>query len=149
MTSYVVMTGREGPTGETTRFVKDGFIVFAFALPLVWLLWKKLWLEAALYFAAIGILGAALYRADLANAAPLSALITFGLNLVVGLEGGSWLKRSLESAGFSAADIVVARNERQAEEMYASRMVSVPIPYPSRAVGVSPSTSLIPLTGNI
>ncbi len=149
MTSYVVMTGREDPTGETTRFVKDGFIVSAFVLPLIWLLWKKLWLEAALYFAAMGILGAVLYRADLANAAPLSALITFGLNLVVGLEGGSWLKRSLESAGFSEADIVVAQNARQAEEMYASRMVSVPTPYPPRAVGVSPATSLIPLTGNI
>ena len=149
MTSYIVMTGREDPTGETTRFVKDGFIVSAFVLPLVWLLWKKLWLEAALYFAALGILGAVLYWADLPNAAPLSAIITFGLNVIIGHEGGAWLKRSLESVGFSEADIVVARNERQAEEMYASRMVSVPIPYPSRAFGVSLSTSLIPLTGNI
>ena len=149
MTSYIVMTGREDTTSETTRFVKDGFIVFAFALPLVWLLWKKLWLEAALYFAAIGILGAVLYWSEIQNEATLSALITFGLNLIVGLEGGSWLKRSLETAGFSETDIVVARNERQAEEMYASRMVSASIPYPSWAVGVSHSTSLIPLTGNI
>ena len=149
MTSFVVMTGSEDPTGETTHFVKDGFIVSALALPLVWLLWKKLWLEAALYFAAMGILGAVLYLANLPNAAPLSALITFGLNLVVGLEGGAWSKRSLESTGFSEANIVVARNRRQAEEMYASRMVSVPTPYPSRALGVSPATNLIPLTGNL
>lgn len=149
MTSFVVMTGREDRTGETIRFVKDGFTVLAFALPLIWLLWNKLWLEAALYFAALGILGAALYWSDLPTAAPLSALITFGSNLIVGLEGSAWLKHSLESAGFVETDVVVAKNERQAEATYASRMVSVSTPHPLRTLSVSPSNSLIPLTGNI
>ncbi len=149
MTSYVVMTGRNDPASETTRFIKDGFTVFAFALPLVWLLWKKLWLEAALYFAAVGILGAVLYWSDIPNAAPLSTLITFGLNLIVGLEGNVWHRRALELHGFSETDVVMAKNERQAEETYASRMISAPIPYPSRASPVSSSSSLIPLTGNI
>ena len=149
MTSYIVMTGRNDPTGETTCFVKDGFIVFAFALPLVWLLWKKLWLEAALYFAAVGVLGATFYWSDLPNAALLSALISFAMRLIAGLEGSAWLKRSLESAGFSEVDVVVAKNEREAEETYAFRMVSVSIPHPSRSLGVSYSSGLIPLTGNI
>ncbi len=149
MTSYIVMTLRNKQTGETTRFVKDGFTFFVFALPLVWLLWRKLWLEAALYFAALGILAATLYWSDLPNAVLLSALITFGLNLIVGFEGSVWLQRSLESSGFSEAGIVVASNERQAEEAYAFRMVCAPVPHPSRALGVSSPTSLIPLTGNI
>ena len=149
MTSYVVMTGRDDPTGETTRFVKDGFTTLAFALPLVWLLWKKLWLEAALYFAALGIIGAVLFWADIPNAAPLSALITFCMNLTVGLEAGAWLKRSLESEGFSEAAVLVARSERQAEEMYAARAVGAWFPHGSRSPSASLSTGLIPLTGNL
>ena len=54
MASYVVM---QAPGGAAVRdaddavFVRDGFAYLAFFLPVVWLLWHRLWIEAALALA--------------------------------------------------------------------------------------------------
>jgi hypothetical protein len=144
MKSYVVMTSSE--TNEAVHFIKDGFSAFAFALPLVWLLWKKLWLEAALYFGLMGIIAALLLWSGLRDAAALSAILTIGLNAIVGLEGGVWVRRSLEQRGFQASDFIVAPNERSAVEMYASRMVSTSVPHGFRAVSDRfPTNIFLPL----
>ena len=55
MASYVVMEPpgvRQDEASEGALFIRDGFSVIAFLVPPLWLLWRRLWIEAALAFAA-------------------------------------------------------------------------------------------------
>ncbi|TIM25221.1 MAG: DUF2628 domain-containing protein [Mesorhizobium sp.] len=57
MAVYVVMEppGR-GEKPDTTAFVRDGFSWLGFLVPPLWLLWHRLWIEAALAFVAMALL---------------------------------------------------------------------------------------------
>ncbi|MGB8817537.1 MAG: DUF2628 domain-containing protein [Rhizobiaceae bacterium] len=149
MTRYIVMNERAEASGETIRFVRDGFHAFAFVLPVVWLLWNRLWLEAALAFAAMGICAAAT-NAFIPDALPaMSAMFKLAIGLLVALEGPAWLVADLERQGLVARDVVIGRSLHEAEEIVASKMNAVAKPAPAASGSFRPvsQTSLIPLAG--
>jgi Protein of unknown function (DUF2628) len=151
MASYIVMTDPDDRNGENVRFVRDGFSLIAFLLPLVWLLWKRLWLEAALLFAALGIIGYGIYLVLGDRASQLMPFLSAALGLMCAFEGPTRLIAGLERKGMKASQIIVASSRRVAEEIFASRYEFAARPQISSGRIFQPvsNRSLIPLTGAV
>ena len=124
MASYVVMEppGRGYNTGATT-FVRDGFSWFAFLLPVVWLLWHRLWIEAALAFVAIGLLAG---LGEVLGLGLAGSLLSFLIMLYVGLEGQALRIAALGRRGWRQAGVVIADNLDDADARYATEAEAVP-----------------------
>jgi hypothetical protein len=151
MASYIVMADPNDRTGESVRFVRDSFSVFAFLLPLVWLLWKHLWLEAALLFAALGLVTFGAHFAFGESSLSLMPMVSAALGLLCALEGPARQIADLERRGMTAAQIIPASSLRDAEEIFASRLEAAvrSSTAPSRAFQPVSRSSLIPLTGAV
>jgi hypothetical protein len=149
MTSFVVMSDKGEGRENDIRFVRDGFSVLCFAFPVIWLLWHRLWLHAALCFAAFGVTAALVHWSGNPIWIGLSALTSILISLLVALEGGEWVRQSLEREGFHEVDVIPARNAAQAEEFYAGRMVTTTVRKPVQGFAPVLATSLIPLTGTL
>lgn len=149
MASYVVMTDPNDRTGANIRFVRDGFSLLAFVAPLIWLLWKRLWLEAALLFAAFGMIGYAAHIALGDKVPEVMPLVSMAFGLFCALEGPTRLVADLERRGMKASQVIVASSRRMAEEIFASRFdFAVPAPATAtRSFAPVSSHTLIPLTG--
>ncbi len=149
MASYVVMTDPNDRTGARVSFVRDGFTFVGFLLPLVWLLWNRLWLEAALLFAAFGLIGYAAFLVVGDKAPELMPFVSMAFGLLCGLEGPARLVADLERRGMKVSEVIVASSRRMAEEIFAGRFdFASPVQTPSsRAFQPVSSRSLIPLTG--
>ncbi len=149
MASYIVITDPTDRTGANVRFVRDGFSFIAFVAPLIWLLWKRLWLEAALLFALVGVCA---FAADFAlggRSAEMMPLVWLASGLLCALEGPARLVANLERRGMKVLQVIVAPRRRVAEEIFASRHdFAMPVQSaPQRAFQPVSSHSLIPLTG--
>ena len=84
MAIYAVLEPPEGRT-DRTAFIAEGFSWGAFFLTLIWALWHRLWLVAALLFLILAGFVAAI-RFNLADPAMLIA-VQFGLGLLLGFGG--------------------------------------------------------------
>jgi hypothetical protein len=118
MAIYVVM---EPPAANATEaaeravLVRDGFSFLAFLVPPLWLLWHRLWVEAALAFAASGALTALGETAGLGLAgAALSLLVS----IYVGLEGPALRINALRRRGWHDWGVVEASDAGEAEIRY-------------------------------
>lgn len=119
MATYVVMEppGTEGTDAAAMRavFVRDGFHVLAFIIPLVWLLWHRLWIAGLLVFAA----GFALMAlGETSGFAMLGAALTFLMSIYVGLEGAVLRIAALRRRGWQEWGVVEAGNLAEAEIRY-------------------------------
>jgi hypothetical protein len=97
---------------EHSRLVPDKFSWGGFLVPLLWLLFNRLWLNALLVMVfEVGLaLGAS--RLGLPQGVTLvTGLVLMGL---VGLEGRKWLCAGLERRGFRLIDIVEAYSPDEA-----------------------------------
>lgn len=124
MASYVVMEPkREGAKAIDAVFIRDGFAFFAFLLPFVWLLWHRLWIEAAL------ALGAALLIGVLAEAGgygPYASLLSLLVSIYVGLEGAALRIQALRRRGWRDAAVVEADSAAEAEIRYFAGLADDP-----------------------
>lgn len=123
MAIYVVMEPAESRAADPDRvaYVRDGFSLIAFLVPLLWLLWRRLWIEALLVFAAglaLGALGQAL------DFDPLAA-IAFSLliGLYVGLEGAALRIAALRRRGWREWGVVEADDLDEAETRYLAETI--------------------------
>ena len=151
MASYIVMTEPGDRTARDVRFIRDGFSAFAFLLPVVWLVWNRLWLEAALLFAVFAVIGYAANFAFGGSAPEIMPLASMAFGLLCALEGPARVVADLERQGMKASQIIVASSQRAAEEIFASRH-NFAVPAQTvlpRAVQPVASRSLIPLTGAV
>lgn len=115
MPIYIVMepAGSRAVDHDRTAYVRDGFSVIALLVPVIWLLWYRLWIEAALVFAAglaLGAVGQALHANPVAVLA-LSLLI----GLYIALEGPALRIAALRRRGWRERGVVNADNEQEAE----------------------------------
>ena len=146
MAAYVVMERAEGGR-ESAVLVRDGFSLIGFLLPLVWLLWHRLWIEAALAIGAAFLLAAAEGAgAIFAVAAPLLSIL---LSIYVGLEGSA-----LRIAALRRRAVVEAESVGDAEIRYfaALRTVDGPAvmpmaPPPRRPAQPGPALGLLAYPG--
>ncbi|TIX28651.1 MAG: DUF2628 domain-containing protein, partial [Mesorhizobium sp.] len=84
MAVYVVMEPPGGGEKPDVTFVRDGFSWLGFLVSPLWLLWHRLWIEAALAFVAMALLSMIAEGLSLGLAGPLLSLL---VSLYVGLEG--------------------------------------------------------------
>jgi len=118
MASFLVLAPRS-QNGQrdvdSAVFIRDGFAVLAFILPVPWLLVQRLWFEAALILGltiAISVVG------DFTGHDDLAAFVTALLSLLVGFEANNWRAVALERRGLEQVGIVDAGNAADAETIW-------------------------------
>jgi hypothetical protein len=100
-------TGRGGAPARPPVLVPERFSWIAFLLPLLWLLWHRLWLAALLYALAAVALGLMLPSGpDFAAAA--------ALHLLLGCHAQDLRRRALTRRGYVLAGVVAAPDEDSA-----------------------------------
>lgn len=100
-------------TGEQAIFIRDAFAPLAVVLPVVWLLWHKLWIEAGVALIAMVAITAALEWLGLAQLAGLAASL---IGLYVALEGGALRIFASRRRGYSEKAVIDAASLADAEE---------------------------------
>ncbi len=100
---------------ESAVFIRDGFHFFGFVAPLLWLVWHRLWLEAALIFAASLAFAAASEWAGLGLSAAVLPLL---VSLYVALEGGALRIAAFSRAGWRHWGVIEADSADDAETRY-------------------------------
>ena len=100
---------------ERARFISDRFSWLAFFLPVVWLLWHRAWLAAALAF-AVQALGSAVADHPAYGLAGLG--LCLATSLLIALEGPSMVVAGLERKGWTLDAVIAAEDRDTAEEIY-------------------------------
>ena len=115
MASYVVMKRTPGAgdsDAENVAFIRDGFALIAFFLPVLWLLWHRLWIEAALALALTVGLAALGNVSGFGAVAPAFSLL---VSLYAGLEGAALRIAAMRRRGWSEVGVVEADSRDDAE----------------------------------
>ncbi|MDQ2632892.1 MAG: DUF2628 domain-containing protein [Pseudomonadota bacterium] len=118
MAIHVVMeppAANAAEAAERAVFVRDGFAFLAFLVPPLWLLWHRLWIEAALAF-AVGVGLTAL--GDMAGLGLIGATLSLLVSIYVGLEGQGLRINALRRRGWREWGVVDANNAGEAELRY-------------------------------
>lgn len=117
MASYLIMTppGGPDPVHTKTRFVRDGFSIWAFLFPTLWLLWHRQWLLAIAAFLLQGI-GSQLMNRD--GFGPAGLAVLFGTSLLAALEGRRVYAEDLVARGWKQEALVSASRLAEAEDIY-------------------------------
>jgi hypothetical protein len=141
----VIFTVHEPPNGPANRldsaerlvFVKDGFSWLAAAVPPLWLLWKRMWLEFAIYAGATGLL---VWLLTTAGATNISNAILIIVQIVFGFEAGALYSAALERRGWRLVGTVTGRNREDCER----RFLEVWLPTHTEIPPTDSSDSLAP-----
>ena len=113
MNLYAVHLRRHGlDPDRDVVVVKEGFCWPAFFLSVLWALWTRLWLAAALFLSAQGLvnLGVYLFHPD-----PLSqGILSLGLAVIFGYVANDLRQQKLSRQGFALSAVVNGKNSDQA-----------------------------------
>lgn len=113
MASFVVMQAPSAKDGDRpVAYVRDGFHFLAFLVPPLWLLWHRLWIEAALAFALMLALSALGNVAGVGGAAPALSLL---VSIYAGLEAAALRIAALRRRGWQEWGVIDADNRDEAE----------------------------------
>jgi Protein of unknown function (DUF2628) len=115
MATYIVMEPALDRRGEAALFIRDAFAPLAVIAPVLWLLWHRLWFEAAmLFFVSVMLIGTAAWI----GLPQLAGIVSILSGLYVALEGGALKIAAARRRGFEHAAIVEAGSAAEAEERY-------------------------------
>jgi len=108
--------GESAASPERFVFVRDGFYFWAFALPPLWLLARRLWLVFVLYLLAVIAINVALYFLNAPSLARLS--VSFLTSLLIGFEAGTLWRWTLARRKAKTVGVVVAEDLEMAERRF-------------------------------
>ncbi|MEP9387085.1 DUF2628 domain-containing protein [Mesorhizobium sp. KR9-304] len=118
MAIYVVMeppAANAAEAAERAVFVRDGVAFFAFLVPPLWLLWHRLWIEAAIAFAvSVGLTA----LGETAGLGFTGGALSLLVSIFVGLEGQALRINALRRRGWSEWGVVEANDLGEAEIRY-------------------------------
>lgn len=112
--------------------IASGFRWWAAIMPIVWLLWHRLWLGLVLYLLFSVALGIALALGDIAE--PAATAIGLAVSLLIGFSAADYWRWTLERRGWRLVAVLRADAAMDAEELYIrnrSRTVAAPTYAPS------------------
>jgi len=116
MATFLVLIPPGARSGdEKARIVRDRFSWLALFLPVIWLLWHRAWLAAALAF-AVQALGSAVSDHPVFGLAGLG--LSLATSLLVALEGPSMVVAGLERRGWTVDAVIAADDRKTAEDIY-------------------------------
>jgi len=125
-------------------FVRDGFAIWAFLLPPLWMLWHRMWLALAGYIAISAALQA-LGRTVGASAA-LIGIVGVLVSLLIGLEAATLRRYALSSRGWRTVGVVSGDDleaaERRFFDSWARRGAAAPSAVPVAAPPAGPATAV-------
>jgi hypothetical protein len=113
---------------EDAVFIRDGFSVFGLVLPLVWLVWNRLWFAALAVVGLTALAAAAGWHWGFAAPALATELL---ISLFVALEGATLRMAALEGKGYRQSAIVHAETYAEAELRYFADYAPGDRPVPS------------------
>lgn len=117
-----LFTVLEPPQGEIDKvtFVKEGFAPGALVFTVLWALWHRMWVVAAILFSLLVAVSLSLSLLELD---PLMAsLLELAIGLIFGFEARKLWIMSLERSGYRNEGLIEASNQEAAElEYFASR----------------------------
>lgn len=97
-------------------FVKEGFSIFAFLVPLIWLLFNRMWWEAGAFFAFVVILDGVL---TLLGVGPeINAVVSFLINVIFAFEARNLHRYNLERKGYSMIAVASGHNLDEVEQRF-------------------------------
>ncbi|WP_136657963.1 DUF2628 domain-containing protein [Nitratireductor sp. XY-223] len=125
MASYVVLTPPEsGEMDDRAVLIRDGFSLFALIVPVIWLLWNRLWFAAAmLLLISVGIAVAIGQMPAWSTVLTVSSVM---ISLFVALEGNNWRIAKKERQGWEMRAVIEAPDHATAEEIYFSADAPAP-----------------------
>lgn len=103
-------------------FVREGFNWMAFFLTFLWAGYHRLWLPMLAILAFNGLC-VALQEHHILSASS-TAMLLFGLQLVVGFHGNDWLRARLARRGYIITDISSGDNLLRAQQRYFERYLA-------------------------
>lgn len=96
--------------------IASGFRWWAAIMPLVWLLWHRLWLGLALYLLFSIALGIAFALGDIAE--PAATAIGLAVSLLIGFGAADYWRWTLERKGWRLVAVLRAEAAIDAEDLY-------------------------------
>lgn len=96
--------------------IASGFRWWAAIMPIVWLLWHRLWLGLTLYLLFSVVLGTALALGDIAE--PAATAIGLAVSLLIGFSAADYWRWTLERRGWRLVAVLRADAAVDAEELY-------------------------------
>ena len=118
MTIYTVMSpppsGNDARDAERVAFIKEGFSWSALFVPVIWLLWHRLWLVLAGYLTAAVVLSIA---GGLIGG-PAGGVVAVVLAVLFALEANALRRWTLERRGWQFAGIVSGTNREECETRF-------------------------------
>lgn len=96
--------------------IASGFYWFAAIAPLLWLLWRRLWLGLALYLLFSVALGVAFALGDIAE--PAATAIGLAVSLLIGFGAADYWRWTLERKGWRLVAVLRADAAVDAEGLY-------------------------------
>lgn len=96
--------------------IASGFRWWAAIMPIIWLLWHRLWLGLALYLLFSVALGIALALGDIAE--PAATAIGLAVSLLIGFSAADYWRWTLERRGWRLVAVLRADAAVDAEELY-------------------------------
>lgn len=122
MTAYLVLAspGAQIPD-ERSVVIADRFAPIAFFVPVIWLLFNRLWLEAIA--AALVMAGATMLSGSLGQPA-LGLVLSLALSLITALEGRGWRAAALQRRGWRLVDVVETDDPAVAFDIHARQAAS-------------------------
>jgi hypothetical protein len=107
---------RDARAAERIVLVKDGLCWPGLFIPVIWMLFRRLWLGLLLYVLAMAAVGAAAYSLEIGeNAERLLFLLP---NVWVWLEGNDLRRRKLARVGFVQSAAVLGKSREDAEQRF-------------------------------
>ncbi len=94
-------------------FVREGFSWFAFLLPLIWLIYQKLWVELVVYFIIVMLFQSLILYFGVGES--LSLYFTLFINLIFGFESNNIRRWNLDRADYQMVGSVCGRNQKESE----------------------------------
>jgi hypothetical protein len=111
--------------------VASGFRWLAAVMPLLWLLWHRLWLGLTLYILFSILLGIAFALGDIAE--PAATAIGLAVSLLIGFGAADYRRWTLERRGWQLVAVLRADSARDAEELYIRQRGAAPAALRSQA----------------
>jgi hypothetical protein len=108
----------EHPSGDPNRtiFVKEGFSFAALIFTVLWALWHRMWVVAAILFVLLTVLNLSAGQWGLDP--KLAGLLETAVGIIFGFEARRLWAMSLERAGYRNMGIVEGSNREAAELGY-------------------------------
>ena len=119
--------------GREPDALREGFSPIAFLLTVAWALANRLWIQAGVLAAVIGVLLVIGIVAGL-NVAGL-AVVTLAVMAWVGMEANDWLRTGLARRGWREVGVIAAENEDAALRRYGDLASLIPPAFPGSPPG--------------